>query len=416
MQKVIVPWQRWFEEKQIELAFPDQWNINFADEIIKIADIGKKGIEAAFESPIGTKALSELALRRNNAVIAIDDISRPTPTFRFINYVIQELIKGGINQSKIKIIIASGAHRQSTRQELIPKLGSSIIENYNIIHHVPYENLIDLGNTKFGTPIKTNRDFFEGDLKIAIGSIMPHPTAGFGGGRKLISVGFSSVQTLQTFHSRDEGWNRTGFINGNIQHEDLDEIMHKIGLDVVVEVILTGTSGVAALVVGDPTQCFKEGIKKAWKIYKTHMPKNNDIVFINAYPKDLDLLQACNALWVSFFPNIDIVRAGGTVVCLAACPDGEGLHYLSSYGMSDPVNFAESSFQGRDLFIYSPNLNNFDIKKHFPKNVRGFRNWEDLLKELQKKHTGIPNVLVLPCGPLHLNPENFGMGPFPVLS
>lgn len=405
----------WFEEGDEELLFPDNWKLNFADEIMRVTDIGEGGIEKAFQSPIGTKRIAEIAQGRKNAVIAIDDISRPTPTFRLINHVIQELEQGGIDHSEIKVIIASGAHRQSTRMELINKIGRSVLERINIIHHVPYENLVDLGNTKYGTPVKTNRDFYEGDLKIAIGSIMPHPTAGFGGGRKLISIGLSSVETLRAFHKRDEGWFRTGFVKGNIQHEDLDEIMHKVGLDVVVEVILTGKSGIGALLVGDPVKCFEDGVEKAWKTYRTTMPKGNDIVVINAYPKDLDLLQAFNALWVALFPNMDIVRNGGTIVCTAACPEGEGLHYLSSYGMSDPVWFSESGFQGRDVFIFSPNLNNYDLNKHFPMSVIGFQKWNDLLMELQKKHGDYAQVTVLPCGPLHLNPANYGMGAVPAL-
>jgi nickel-dependent lactate racemase len=412
MQKIKLPWQKWLKEREEELTFPNSWKLHFANEIMEVPDLGTEGILKAFQSPIGIPTISEIARDRNNAVIAIDDISRPTPTFRLINYVLRELEQGGIDQRKVKIIVASGAHRQSTRLELINKVGKEVLDTIDMIQHVPYENLVNLGKSKLGTPVLTNRDFYEGDLKIAIGSIMPHATAGFGGGRKLVAVGLSSVETLRAFHKRDGVWLRTGFVQGNIQHEDLEDIMNMVGLDIAVEVVLTGNCGIAYLCVGEPTMCFHQGVEKAWQIYATFMPKNKDIVVLNAYPKDYDLLQACNALWVTMYPNMDIVHPGGTVVCTAACPDGVGLHYLASHGMSDPTWFEEASFQERNIIIYSPNLNDHELSRHFPEGVMGFRHWDEVLSELLKRHNDVAQVTIFPCGPLHLNPMNRGKGPW----
>jgi nickel-dependent lactate racemase len=410
MQSIRIPWQKWVQEREEVLTFPDSWKMYFANEIMEVPDIGEDRIRDAFQSPIGTPKISEMVRDRNNAVIAIDDISRPTPTFRLIEYVIHELELGGIDRRKVKIIVASGAHRQSTRFELIKKVGKEILDTIDIVHHVPYENLVDLGKSELGTPVLTNRDFYEGDMKIAIGSIMPHATAGFGGGRKLIAVGLSSVKTLRAFHKRDEGWLRTGFVQGNIQHEDLDDIMQMVGLDIAVEVVLTGNCGIADLLVGDPTQCFHQGIEKAWQVYASIMPKDNDILVLNAYPKDYDLLQACNALWVNMYPNMEFIRSGGTIVCTSACPDGSGLHYLASHGMSDPTWFEESSFQGRKVIFYSPNVNSHELNRHFPSSVRVFHRWEDVLSELAKCYGDRAQVTIYPCASLQLNPINRGVG------
>jgi nickel-dependent lactate racemase len=410
MQSIKVPWQKWLLEREEALTFPDSWKLHFADEIMKVPDIGEEGIRRAFRSPIGMPSISEVARGRKNAVIAIDDISRPTPTHRLINYVLDGLALGGIDHKNVRIIVGSGAHRQSTRLELATKVGQEILDSVDMVHHVPYENLVDLGESELGTPISTNRDFYEGDLKIAIGSIMPHATAGFGGGRKLVAVGLSSVKTLRAFHKRDNGWLRTGCIQGNIQHKDLDDIMQRVGLDIAVEVVLTGKAGIAGLFVGEPIKCFDHGVEHAWQTYSTFMPKDNDILVLNAYPKDYDLLQACNALWVSLYPNLEMIRPGGTVVVTAACPDGAGLHFLATYGMSDPTWFEEASFQGRNVIIYSPNVSECELHRHFPKSVKGYRHWEDVLAELHRTHSDKSQVTIFPCAPLHLDPTKRGSG------
>jgi len=419
MQRISLPWQRWFEEGEREIAFPTEWQLKCVDGVLRLPDLGEAGLRKAFETPLGTPRISEMARGRRNAVIAIDDISRPTPTDRLLPLVLEELALGGIERSEVRIVVASGAHRQSTRRELAAKVGSQILDTLDVVHHVPYENLVDLGRSVHGTPIQTNRDFYQGDLKIAIGSIMPHPNAGFGGGRKLVSVGLSSVTTLRHFHKRDIDCLRTGFIAGNIQHEDLEDIMHKVGLDIVVEALLTGSGGIAQLFVGDAERCFQLGVDQAWQWYASEAPVGADILVLNAFPKDYDLIQACNMLWVALYPNMQLVRPGGTVVCTAACPDGAGLHYLSSHGMSDQSWFEESSFQGRNLIWYSENLNAYDVRRHFPENVPVFQRWEAVLAELERRHQPTssvtpPWVTVFPCAPLYLNPANRGHGAFTI--
>jgi nickel-dependent lactate racemase len=414
MQIITLPWQKWLNEGEKKITFPNEWDLQIADEILRVPELDSSGIQRAFQYPFSTPSIAKMARNRRNAVIAIDDVTRPTPTHRLLPLVLKELEFGGISRGNIRVIVASGAHKASARQELANKIGKDILDSVDFVYHVPYENLVDLGSSIHGTPILTNRDFYEGDLKIAIGSIMPHPNAGFGGGRKIVSVGLSAASTLREFHKRDTGWLRTGCISDNVQHDDLEDIMHKVGLDIVVDAVLTGRGGIADLFVGEPTQCFLLGINKAWQLYATAMPQGADIVVLNAYPKDYDLIQACNSLWVTLYPNMNIVRPGGTVVCMSACPDGAGLHYLSSHGMSDLTWFEESSFKGRRIMWFSDNLSEFELHRHFPESVCMFREWENVLSELQKYHTADVKVVIYPCAPLHLNPSNRGRGAIPV--
>ena len=91
------------------------------------------------------------------------------------------------------------------------------------------------------------------------------------------------------------------------------------------------------------------------------------------------------------------------MVLAAACPEGEGLHFLCSPGMSKSLWFADSSFEGRDVVIYSPNLNRYQVRRHFSANVDLFASWEDVLVRLVERHGEEASVTVFPCATVQLN-------------
>ncbi len=63
----------------------------------------------------------------------------------------------------------------------------------------------DLGPTADGVPVRVFRPVARADLRILIGSVLPHMQAGFGGGYKLIFPGTSHRSTLGALHRRGLG-------------------------------------------------------------------------------------------------------------------------------------------------------------------------------------------------------------------
>ena len=82
------------------------------------------------------------------------------------------------------------------------KLGKKTANRFPVFNHHPYENLVDMGMTSRGTPVMINRHFAEADVKIGVGFITPHPTAGFGGGGKIVIPGLASMETIFKNHTR----------------------------------------------------------------------------------------------------------------------------------------------------------------------------------------------------------------------
>ena len=64
--------------------------------------------------PIGAESLTEMASGRRDAVIIVDDLSRPTPAFAVLPHILDELAAGGLREEDIRIIIGLGTHRPLT--------------------------------------------------------------------------------------------------------------------------------------------------------------------------------------------------------------------------------------------------------------------------------------------------------------
>ena len=82
-------------------------------------------VKKALEEPIGSPKLSELSKGKNNIVIIASDHTRPVPSKIIMPLMLEEIRKGN-PEAKITILIATGCHRGTTKEELLSKLLGSI--------------------------------------------------------------------------------------------------------------------------------------------------------------------------------------------------------------------------------------------------------------------------------------------------
>ena len=83
---------------------------------------GETLVREAMRSPIGSRRLSELAYGKKTAVIIASDHTRPVPSKVIIPPMLEEL-RQGQPDIDITILIATGCHRETTREELLSKFG-----------------------------------------------------------------------------------------------------------------------------------------------------------------------------------------------------------------------------------------------------------------------------------------------------
>ena len=399
---VTVPWGCWHPEATLELSFPSRFSV----QVNGMRDghpLSAAALAEAVRQPLDSKPLRELAASARTAVIAVDDITRPTPVGEVLPILLSEL--RGIPSDNIKILVALGAHRPMVRAELEQKLGAAILDTFDVEQHHPYENLIDLGRSSRGTPIRLNRSFCESDLKVGIGGVVPHPYMGFGGGAKLVVPGLAGIDTLQANHQPAVTGISGGLANPDVEaRQDVEEIALKAGLDFTCNVVVNSRREIAGLFCGHPVTAHRAAARFATDVYATAAPAAPyDVVCLNAYPKDGELLQVGNALNCYRTARGPLLKRDGTLVITACCQLGRGYHSLHGPGMRlHRAPTAKPYLEGREVAFFSPNLNERDFRVSFAPADRLFTSWEQLSSYLDAKHRDPVSIGVFPTAPLQI--------------
>jgi nickel-dependent lactate racemase len=319
--KHIVPYGKQFIE--FELDVPVERLV--ARKIEKAPD-ERKAVRDAMDNPIGSDRLVHIAKGKRNAVIVINDITRPSPTQLLVEEITRDLHEAGIEDSQITLLVATGNHRPNTEEELIGMVGKEIYSRFKIQNHNASDpdQLVDLGRTSRGLAIIVNRLVVESDLTILTGIITPHQSAGFSGGRKSIVPGVAGVKSLEQHHSlpiRSE-YPVMGKLENNPFHEEAVEAARKVGVDFIVNVVKNSDGDIITAVAGDLVAAHEKGVADCKQAWEVQIEGKFDITIVSpgGYPKDFDMHQAQKALATAEM----ITKAGGSIILVAECAGGVG--------------------------------------------------------------------------------------------
>ena len=371
-------------------------------------------IQEALRNPIGTPRLDSLASGRKEACILFDDLTRPTKADEIIPYVLEDLREGGIKDENIRFIAALGLHGAMKLMDFQKKLGDEIPKRFLVFNHNPYENCTYLGNTSRGTPVYVNSEFMACDLKVAIGSIVPHPTAGFGGGGKMILPGIAHTESIAVNHQKlchlSEGGNMVldnwGRVDENPQRLDMEEIAQMARLDFSINALVNIRRETVGLFAGDLVQAHREGVRMARKIYATQTPDPADIVVANAYSK------ANEAALVVTLGSKMLKESGGDFVITANIPEGQICHYLCrSFGkdMGGQLWGKQMELPPRvnRMYALGPYLDKAGLDWVGPiDRIVILDSWAEILAELQTQYKDKAKVVVIPDGTLQYFPHS----------
>lgn len=279
-------------------------------------------IARALAAPLGTPPLRALVRRGETVVVLVDDHTRATPAARILPLVLEELLQGGIREEDIVIFITHGTHRLSTQAEVEAKVGPEIARRFRVEQHqcTDESRQVYVGLTSRGTPVWVNRIVAEADRRVGIGHIGPSPYAGYSGGYKLILPGAAALDTINVNHSLVPlGFRQPGRVDVPCRL-DIDEAGSMVGMDFVVDVVLSQDEQVVRAFAGAPDAVFQEGVALARTVYEVAVSPDLDIAVTAGYPYDLDLYQAMRAVEYADAT----VRPGGSILLVAACPEGIG--------------------------------------------------------------------------------------------
>ncbi|MBA7511405.1 Lactate racemase [subsurface metagenome] len=299
-------------------------NLLFYSPIGKLPKINniEEAIIDSILNPINCKPLKEIVKGKKNIVLIADDLTRPTPQHKIIPVLLKELNKYGISDDMITLVIATGTHRPMNKNEIIKRFGKEVTQKIKIVNHdYRVENCVDLGFTKNRTPIQINPIVYDADVKIAIGTVVPHPLAGWGGGGKMIQPGVCSELTTNYTHFMGGVYENILELIGNENNfvrKEMEAVAGQVGLDFIINTIQDLNENFVGIFAGHFISAHREAIKYAEKMFRPTIPGRADIVIVNAYPSNEDFWQG----YKPYVFSLLAVKEGGIVIFVIDAPEG----------------------------------------------------------------------------------------------
>jgi nickel-dependent lactate racemase len=327
-EKVKMQYSLAYGKGQLHVELPEKNVVKVFS--IRHAEPLKEPFDAVFDkldNPTEAEPLETIARGKHSACIVVSDITRPVPNQIILPPILQILEEAGIDRPNITILVGTGLHRESTKEEKIEMFGEHIVDQYRITDHNArklYQHEY-LGVTKNGVPIYVDKRYLEADVKILTGLIEPHFMAGFSGGRKAICPGITAAETICPWHSPkflEHPQARFGVIDGNPVHTEQMEVARKAGCDFIVNVIIDHDRNILAVVGGNMNKAHLEGVKIAKKFCVDSIAEPVDVVVTSAagYPLDKTWYQTVKGIVAA----VDILKPGGTIIIASACEEGVG--------------------------------------------------------------------------------------------
>lgn len=280
----------------------------------------------AMENPIGSPKLSELSRGKKNVVIICSDHTRPVPSKHIIPFMLKE-IREGNPDAEITLLIATGFHRATTREELIGKFGEEIVDREHIVVHdsQDMDAMVNMGVLPSGAPLLINKVAAEADLLVSEGFIETHFFAGFSGGRKSVLPGVSSKVTVLGNHCSKfihSPYSRTGILENNPIHKDMVAASQMAGQRYIVNVIIDGDKKVVHAVAGDAIKAHEAGCAFLENYCQVTPQRRADIAISTngGYPLDQNMYQSVKGMTAAEAA----AKEDGILIMVSNCGDGHG--------------------------------------------------------------------------------------------
>ncbi len=395
-----LPWSAWHDESTFDLKLSDTFRI----EVLSAARAdawSSERIRDAIENPIGIEPLRELSASCYSACIAVDDLARPTRASDLLPHVLRELKVGGIAPNRCTIVVATGTHGGMDWDSVIKKIGREAAHcGAKIVVHSP-DRLVSTGITYGNDELLINSDFFEADLKIGVSCVLPHSFAGYSGGAKMMLPGLADRSATARSHKFVQMGLRSGKgLNDNRFRQEIESIALQLGFRFTVCVVCNSARETIGVVAGDLISAHRAACELAADRYRTPFEGEFDALILNAYPKDVDLIQSENAMIAFKESGVTPVKEGGVVVlCTAA-------KMLGTHGLFEPdgTSYREPGpirkLANRELWILAPNLDKETVHQKFWTGYRFIASDSQLNEALNQRFGSGARIGVLPTAPM----------------
>ena len=292
---------------------------------LKSEKSGLQLVEEAMAAPIGSPSLMELAAGKQTCTIIISDHTRPVPSKDILPPMLAELRKGNPD-IQVTLLVATGFHRLTTKDELVAKLGPEIAGSEKIVVHDAFnaESNVQIGILPSGAPLVIDRTAVETDLLISEGFIEPHFFAGFSGGRKSVLPGVCDKATVLGNHCGEfiaSPYARTGILEGNPLHRDMVAAARMAKLRFIVNVVIDEDKHTVAAFAGDVEAAHNAGVAFLRQFCEVQAIPGDIVITSNGgAPLDQNIYQSVKGLTAAEAS----AREGAVLIMCADLADGTG--------------------------------------------------------------------------------------------
>jgi len=227
-------------------------------------------LKRCIAEPVGCKGLQSLISAGKKVAIAVDDNTRVTPVRTILAVLLEKMKSLGVKRENVAIVVALGTHRPMTELEMKDKYGPEVVEEYEVVNHdcSNPSNLTSLGTLPGDVPIYMNKRFMKADVRIGIGNIIPHFTAGWSGGSKILLPGLAGEETVAGMHYYGAKTipNAVGK-DMNPPRTLMENFAKEIGLHFIINTVLTRSGRIHSVHCGDFIKAHGEGVEASRQLY-----------------------------------------------------------------------------------------------------------------------------------------------------
>lgn len=312
----------YYGEDKYPFELPSGWTVlkNAASEEAEISLTIPEMVEKALAAPIASPRLSEIVRKDSKVAVIVDDWARSTPVGQILPTVLEELQGGGAKGENVDIVVALGTHRAMPQEALAERLGETVFQQYRVTqHNCQAEDLVPVGRLSTGGEVRINPVVARADVKIGIGSIVPHPMNGFGGGAKIIMPGVANYEAVKEHHLHFTP--QPGCYIGNLEnnpfYHEVCRVAEMARLTFIVNCAYNSREEVVDVVAGHFREAHLTGIEKGKANYAFRLDEPADVTITSAYP----YVEAAQTIKPIVPASLLATKPGGSVIIVVTCRD-----------------------------------------------------------------------------------------------
>ncbi len=306
---------------ELEVHLPSKWKVaqTIFKEPAQVDASPSELMKTALDNPVGAPRLEELLKPGSKVAVVVDDMTRHTPVKDLLPPLLEVIDGAGIPPEDVDIVIGVGTHRPMTTDEIKERVGAGIVKSYRIQNHDAHSSeLVVMGELPGYGPVSFNAAVARADVKVIVGSIVPHVHNGFGGGPKNIMPGICNFDTIRRHHMKNVLHHRArvGIVEGNPFLKDTIEIAKLAGVNFAVQCLGDTIGQIYEVLAGDVFGVYGLGIEKQKKHLGVQVSGRSDVTLVSSHPYDEGV-----QIMKAFMPSAMVTKDGGSILVVTELKD-----------------------------------------------------------------------------------------------